>query len=391
MQRPIRSMLALCCAGMLTACASLLSAPAPAPRPESLFDDASFAPASTAVSAAPAMAISEPMRLYLREQIGTPLGRRDLRRALFDALYAKGQLQLDYDSAGTRTAAQAFDARAGNCLSLALMTAAFARELGLPVRFQSVAVQDGWSRSAGLVFNIGHINLALGRVSLLNAGISRGDEWLVIDFLPVRDPQRARRLDLDEAQVLAMYLNNKAAEALADGLLDDAYWWARAAVLQDPRGADAYNTLGVIFSRHRQPAEAERAFRVALGLDPDKLSTLDNLAGLLARNGRADEARVYAEQARRRQPVAPFAAFEAGLQALREGRPRDAQTLFKQELERTDDFHEVHFWLAIADLRLGDQADAIRHLQLAADHSPTREQHAIYAAKLERLTAQGVR
>jgi hypothetical protein len=52
---------------------------------------------------------------------------REVRQLLFDALYGNGRLRLDYDSAMTRNATEAFAARSGNCLSLVLMTAAFAR------------------------------------------------------------------------------------------------------------------------------------------------------------------------------------------------------------------------------------------------------------------------
>jgi transglutaminase-like putative cysteine protease len=53
------------------------------------------------------------------------------------ALYQPDQIRLEYDAAVTRNAAQAFEARTGNCLSLVIMTAALARELGLTVRYQS--------------------------------------------------------------------------------------------------------------------------------------------------------------------------------------------------------------------------------------------------------------
>jgi hypothetical protein len=46
-----------------------------------------------------------------------------------------------------------------------------------------------------------------------------------------------------------MYLNNRAAERYTLGLIDDAYWWARAAIIQDPRFLSSYNTLGIIYQR----------------------------------------------------------------------------------------------------------------------------------------------
>ena len=65
-----------------------------------------------------------------------------VRQALFDALYQPDQLKLEYDAAMTRNAAQAFAVRSGNCLSLVIMTAAFAKEMGLDVRYQNVFGED---------------------------------------------------------------------------------------------------------------------------------------------------------------------------------------------------------------------------------------------------------
>ena len=72
--------------------------------------------------------------------------------ALLEALYTQGELRLEYDARRTRTAAEAFDARMGNCLSLVIMTAAFATEMQLQVRFQDVLgiVFDSWDERLGV-------------------------------------------------------------------------------------------------------------------------------------------------------------------------------------------------------------------------------------------------
>jgi len=87
-------------------------------------------------------AVSPEMRHYLHTEIAPHLHREGPLQGLFDALYSKRQLKLEYDSAMTRNAAQAFAARSGNCLSLVIMTAAFANEMGLPVQFQSVLGEE---------------------------------------------------------------------------------------------------------------------------------------------------------------------------------------------------------------------------------------------------------
>ena len=121
---------------VLAACASV----SPPPRPDHLFADELFAPPAQRIDANQVFALSDAMRDYAA-RMAPLLRQRGMQQGLVDALYKKGDLKLDYDAALTRNAAQAFDARAGNCLSLVIMTAAFAKHLGMPVRYQSVLIE----------------------------------------------------------------------------------------------------------------------------------------------------------------------------------------------------------------------------------------------------------
>jgi tetratricopeptide (TPR) repeat protein len=377
----------LLCGAALSACSTV------APRAglvDGLFDDALFAPATVAISADAVFAPSPAMREAFDREIRPRLQRGDPRRALIDALYGKGSLRLDYDAEMTRTAAEAFDAHAGNCLSLVIMTATFAREAGLPVRFQSVAAGESWARSGGLLFSIGHVNLGMGRGMASGPKDSDMTEWLTVDFIPSEDLARRRIEVIDEARVLAMYMNNRSAEALALGQVDNAYAWARAAIGQDRTFTGSFNTLGVIYQRRGHLPEAERALRVALAIEPRHLHAMSNLVGVLKAQGRDGEALALSAELQRLQPAEPFAALNEGLQHMREGRYAEAKTLFERELGRTAGYHEVHFWLAVVRLQLGDSRAALRHLRQALEGSTTREQQALYAGKLERLKGLGV-
>src|SRR5690349_8200263 len=119
--------LAFALALLLPGCAALVpSAEKAAPV---LLHDALFAAPASPVRAADVFAVSDDMRRYLREEIGSAIEAKGKERGLYEALYSRNQLRLDYDAEMTRNAAEAFAARSGNCLSLAIMTAAFAKEL----------------------------------------------------------------------------------------------------------------------------------------------------------------------------------------------------------------------------------------------------------------------
>jgi thioredoxin-like negative regulator of GroEL len=65
---------------------------------------------------------------------------------------------------------------------------------------------------------------------------------------------------------------------------------------------------------------------------------------------------------------------------------RAAKSFFTRELDRDPDYHEFHFWLALAELRLGNIERARAELALAQQNSTTRLDHDLYGAKLRRLS-----
>jgi len=329
--------------------------------------------------------MSAPMRRHADRLLELPATWKDRRQALIDALYFKDSLQLAYDAGATRTAAQAFEGRAGNCLSLVLMTAAFAKHLGLPVAYQQVLVDDEYSRAGDLYFVSGHVNVMLGR----HGPQMRTDDaqWLTIDFLPQLELRGQRTVTLAEHTLVAMFLNNRSAEALARGELDSAYWYARAALRRDPQFVAAANTLGVVYQRAGHGEAAERALRFVIERDARSTSAWANLTRLLRSQGRYEEARIAAARLAALEPQAPFQFFERGRVALQQGHPAEARDLLLRELRLQPQQHEVHFWLAQAYAALGDARSTERHLGLAADNSPTKQARELYAGKLERLRA----
>lgn len=367
---------------MLAACSAVPSAP----QADHLFNDALFGAASQRIDAADVFALSAPMKQYLSSpEITHEMHARGMQQGLFDALYNKSELKLEYNSERTRNAAQTFAARSGNCLSLVIMTAAFAKELGLPVRYQRVLMDQAWTRNDDIYFASGHVNLTLSK-KITDAPTSYDQSRLMtIDFLPPEDTDGQRRQDIDENTVVAMYMNNQAAEALALHKLDDAYWWAREAIRQDPTFLASYNTLGVIYRHHGNLQEAKYTFERVYEREPDNVVVMFNLAGILNELGQTAESQALAARLAKLQPEAPFHAFNLGMAAMHAGDYRTAKQQFTKEIARDPYYHEFQYWLGIACLRLGEIDQAVQHLSIALESSTTRSDHDLYAAKLDRV------
>ena len=361
---------------LLASCAT--TAPL-APAGAGMFDDAQFGQASEPLDPADVFRLTPEMQDYLDKTI-MPIARaRGIRHALTDALYTRSKLMLEYDSSMTRTAAQAFDARQGNCLSLVIMTGAFANAMNLKVTYQQVATEDLWSRSGDMYFMSGHVNLAFQH---------RYDISVIytIDFMPaVNDGLYTR--PISQETVLAMYMNNRAAEAMVRGQLDDAYWRVRQAVKLDPQFYSAYNTLGVIYLRHGDAARAEHVLRYVLNGSPDNPRILSNYAEALRKLGRTAEAQAVQAHLAAVEPTPPFYWFVQGQKALHQGDFAKARELFLKEIERDPDYHEFHYALAVADFSLNRLDEARSELALAMGDAVKRSDHDLYAAKLDKLKA----
>ena len=84
---------------------------------------------------------------------------------------------------------------------------------------------------------------------------------------------------------------------------------------------------------------------------------------------------------------APFAHFDLGVAAAKAGHYAAARDHLLREMKRDPDYHEFHFWIAIAYLGLGDVERARLSMDTAMRNSTSRGDHDLYAAKLSHLKA----
>ncbi|HSI49316.1 MAG TPA: hypothetical protein VLA61_13665 [Ideonella sp.] len=361
------------------------SAGTASPGIRALLADGLFAAPREAVDTRDLFTANSDMLHFLRSDLEPLIRAQGKQRGLYEALQSNRYLKLDYDTAQTRTAAQAFQARSGNCLSLVILTASLGRKLGLQVSFQQVLNEDSWGLSGDLVVASGHVNVVLGQRNSMSWGDD--SQSLVVDFLPTEAVRGRRARLVSEDVLVAMFENNRAVESMAQGDLDTAYWWARAAVSHDKPAAAAVNTLGVIYQRRQLPAMAELAYRHALALEPDNLRSLANLAGLMRTQGRDFEAAPLDQRIATLMPQQPFHHFRLGLAAAQRHDWLRARDELNRELERDPTFQDAQAWLAQVYLELGDLPNARSHLALAAKNGSTPGNRAVYAAKLEHLRA----
>lgn len=192
----------------------------------------------------------------------------------------------------TVDAAKAFTEKNGNCLSLAILSTAFAQTAGLRFQYNRVHSAPIYQEYENVQLVSTHVNL-----TIFDAPQTAGDYWLsgaiTIDYFRTKDSYISDVVTLDELKI--MYWNNLASEAIIKGELNHAYSYTLAANNIDPLYPETLNLLAILYKRMQR---SDLAYAVYDFMDTNNIvsfSAVDNFASLLGEMGdrkRAAELRV---------------------------------------------------------------------------------------------------
>jgi Flp pilus assembly protein TadD len=295
--------------------------------------------------------LSDAMRRHVDRYVPRDAAAPLRARALAQSILHPGLLGLSYDVSATLTAAEAFDARRGNCLSLSMLYAVMARYAGLEARFQEVESIGGWDRRGEVVLATRHINVV--------GEVGAGRSW-VMDFYPYRVDAHVREDVVPDRIAVAQYYNNLGGEALSRGEAGEAWHWFRAALDTAPDLSYVWSNLGVVYAREGAGDVAERVYRHALAIDPDNRSAMSNLAALYARTGRTEAARELAARIERYARRNPYYHLSLAEDAFDRGDAEAALRSLETAVELAPGEADAHWLAAVALRRLGryDEAEA---------------------------------
>lgn len=307
-------------------------------------------------------------------------------KSLVYALFDRKSFNLLYDSNANTVANETFFRKEANCLSLTIMTYALAEEAGFNAQFQNVEIPEYWTRNQGFSFLNGHINLRLIPKSqdYMYATSVKG---LLVDFDPLSSRKHLKKRIVNKATVIAMYYNNKGADALVDERFDEAYAYFRAALnIKDSFEPSAVN-LGLLYRLKGYFIQAEASYNYALNLNPDNLTAWENLAYLYQTTDRVELANKILHDVEHKRAVNPYYHVNLGEQALESGHYEMALRHFKNALALDKRRHEVYFGLARVYFELDDLGMTQYYLERAKDVSPNPKDEKRYQAKLHFLAA----
>jgi tetratricopeptide (TPR) repeat protein len=269
-----------------------------------------------------------------------------------------------YIAGHSTPAAETWQRKQGDCLSLTVLTYSVGRALAMPVQMQEVRVPSIYDRRGTLDVVNQHVNVLFQRAHRQVLEDSEARD-VVVDFEPeFATGQRGK--PLSEDAILARYYNNVAVEHLARGQRDLAYAHFKAAMLAEPGYAAPYGNMAVLYRQAGLERDAEQLLRQAVALSDPADVPLHALHQLLIDQGRDAEARRYAQMLDALRARDPYYWIGQGLKYLQEGQPRRAIDALERARDIAAGFAEVHRHLAVAYARAGEPAKAHEQLTVLA-------------------------
>jgi tetratricopeptide (TPR) repeat protein len=300
------------------------------------------------------IAVTPPIESAAREYAGAGLGDVDKLRRIQAALFDSSKFTFVYDAGATFTASEALAARRGNCVAITNLFIAMARSRGIRVKAGFITPHSVGEKRGDLVYVTAHVV----------AVFFNFHEYVVFDFYRVREDPNIKIRVLEDLELGALYLNNRAVEDLGRGDYAHAESEFEAVVRLAPEFAAAHGNLGVVKRRLGDVPGALDAYRRALALEPRNPAILGNLSALYTALGRDREARAALDLADLSLATAYTILARGDLEAA-DGRPDDALRYYRRAARLGPHLPEPQ--IAIARLeRSRGRADEARRAALRA-------------------------
>jgi Tfp pilus assembly protein PilF len=270
--------------------------------------------------------------------------------------------------------------KSGNCMSLALLTGAFADLAGLDVRYQRVNAEPIYRRYDNVMTLSSHV-----RTHLL-APFEESDDIFVIrpariivDYYPRRRDAKGDMIDI--TQFYSMYYQNLAANAMIEKDFEHAYALIHAALEIAPTDQENINTMAVVMTEMGLVEKALSLYEWASQGEINSLNMLSNYIDLLTREGHTLKAQTLRGQMANAVDDNPYKWLDLAEERIQSGKYQIAQRFLSKAIDNAPYLHEAFFYLAKTFYLQNQIEEAEIALQRASELANLPETQRLYNAK----------
>lgn len=266
-----------------------------------------------------------------------------LHQALYEVLQNKLSNFTYYGETYNAEKTMAFNQ--GNCMSLAVLTTAYAKLLGLEFSYRQVNTLPIFKKQNNLIISSSHVQTIIYDADYTDESSTYflRKPGLVIDYFPNKNNRAGKYFD--ESAFISMYYKNLAGDALVENDLAKAFFLAKAAYKYNSNNVEAINSLAIIHRRAGDIESAEAIYQTGLRIEQKNLRLLSNYIMLLKSQNRFDEAHEYQLKLSQLDDPNPFHWLEEAYIAEQDQQFTKAANFYLKALEQAPYLHQAYLGL----------------------------------------------
>lgn len=282
----------------------------------------------------------------------------------------------------TYDAATAIRLNKGNCMSLAILTTAYAKLIGLDFSYRKVSTLPVFTKKDDVILSSSHVQTIIYDPNFIADKniFYLSSPAVVIDYFPSKSHRSGRKFSLET--FLALYYKNIAADALADKDLNKSFLYANKAYQLDANNIETINLLAVIHRRSGDLQTAEAIYKAGLNKGQTNIALLSNYIMLLKSQHRMDEVNILQDKLNQLDDPDPYQWLGEAYTAKNIGNIKQAEIYFKKALVKAPYLNQAYMGLYKIYLKQNKLKKAQTMLVKALEWTYELDERKLYKYKL---------
>ena len=275
--------------------------------------------------------------------------------------------------------------KSGNCMSMAVLTTALSDVAGVEVGYQLVDSIPVYELDDNLAFRGQHVRSYLYDPNYApdNAFMIIRKPGIIVDYFPSGREHFIG--NVTEEEYVAMFYRNKAATALSEEDMNEAFWMIQESFVHAPDHPDGINMMAILHRRTGHVERAEDLYLYGISIADQKVSLLKNYRNMLRSQGRLEEAQAIEETLYTLEDPSPFNWLSLAQEAYDEQNYVLSLQMYDKALEVAPYLKDAHMGKVRSQVRLGRMDDAADSLNTLTEYVYEPEEKSMYVAKLTTL------
>ena len=282
----------------------------------------------------------------------------------------------------TYNATTAMRLNKGNCMSLAIWTTAYAKLLGLDFSYRAVYTLPVFSKKDDIILSSSHVQTVIYDSTFVAEENYHYFSLpsITIDYFP--DASNDKGGEFSYKTFIALYYQNRAAEALVEKDLSKSFFYANTAYEYDTKNISTINLLAVIHRRAGDIETAEAIYKIALDRGKPNISLLSNYIMLLNSQQRMEEATFLQKKMNQLDDINPYQSLGEAFTAKKNGDIEQAEIFFKKALKKAPYLNQAYMGLYRIYVKQEKMDEAQAMLIKALEWTYELDERKLYKLKL---------